>query len=779
MALDISKFGRRPYQRLDRPEPIGKSTSHVKRYFFNLLRGILSALIPLASFLSLAWFWDFGMNEGFGQKFVWLIVSGALIIIWLSLVLWFKRVSIFKHPKLAVYLFVLAVLAVVSIFSGPGMVSSFGLDALSGNLFLAALLAGFLWIIVLSNFRSESGFLKKVLLSFFLGSTALVLFIIYTMFFGGGYQNLERVVAQSWLNVFAITIFLILSFAMLQKKFPKAIWTAVIGLHLLVLIFWDYHLPWIILLLGTSGLLVFQIVYAKKLWQRNFIYPLQIWIIAFLLLVIPVKIFTGKTIVQPESYTRSEMRAELFRAHSLSDIFGNGPGSSVLIPERDSLSFVDINDIQPATYLPKKIFPNSLAALKMEFGWLGLLLAVILLCVFIGKGIRFLLVNLDKLKEQSMSESVYLGIVTFLASVLLIASLWFSVWNFSVFWPLALFVGLSVALWDASKKDENSPNPPKAGLTESGKEFGLPASPGKIVTIVLIIAYCLSLFFGVRVVQAGKKMQRVLGEADSTERAKLLNDAVRLNPWNTMYSIARTKDNVQFLSLGASLDAQKNAIAQATKTLFEISNKSTNALAHWWSAQVFQDLEVYAEGSSGLARESYLKAVKYWPNNAALRLALAAFYRDSVESLVSASLSAQDLQTEARSHLEKALDLESAYLPARLELALVKETSEGPDAALRELEPWADQSPEILYHVGRLYFNKGDFAKAAETFAEVIRLIPTHSNARYSLGISYFRLGQYDDSLTEFQEVLRQNSGNDDVQEKINQVQAKIDEEKE
>ena len=61
-----------------------------------------------------------------------------------------------------------------------------------------------------------------------------------------------------------------LSFAMFQRKLAKIIWSISIVLHILVLFMWDYSYVWIILLFGVSALLLFQIVYSKKLWQRNY-----------------------------------------------------------------------------------------------------------------------------------------------------------------------------------------------------------------------------------------------------------------------------------------------------------------------------------------------------------------------------------------------------------------------------------------------------------------------------------------------------------------------------
>ena len=98
-------------------------------------------------------------------------------------------------------------------------------------------------------------------------------------------------------------------------------------------------------------------------------------------------------------------------------------------------------------------------------------------------------------------------------------------------------------------------------------------------------------------------------------------------------------------------------------------------------------------------------------------MALAQFYQEHEDRLVSSELSSSDLQEEAKERLQSALNIEPAFLPARLELSFILEKQQGPSSAIAELEPWEDQSPEIRYHIGRLYFNDGNFAIAAEKTA--------------------------------------------------------------
>jgi len=134
----------------------------------------------------------------------------------------------------------------------------------------------------------------------------------------------------------------------------------------------------------------------------------------------------------------------------------------------------------------------------------------------------------------------------------------------------------------------------------------------------------------------------------------------------------------------------------------------------------------------------------------------------------------QELKDQSRVYLRRSIELEPNFLPAIIELALIDEEEKDPDFVIGELLKIENLSPEVKYHIGRIYFNKGDIESAAKKFSEVIEQVPTHSNSRYSLGIIYFRMGKYNESLSEFEEVLRLNPGNLDVEDKINQVKNKI-----
>jgi len=85
------------------------------------------------------------------------------------------------------------------------------------------------------------------------------------------------------------------------------------------------------------------------------------------------------------------------------------------------------------------------------------------------------------------------------------------------------------------------------------------------------------------------------------------------------------------------------------------------------------------------------------------------------------------------------------------------------EAAMQELEGLAANYPlssEILFQLGRLYFNNNQVSEAITQFKRVVILVPNHSNAHYSLGVAYAAQGKKDLAI----EIDRQTA-------KINKVQ--------
>jgi len=775
-ALDITKFGRTPYKKIDRPQRAPAAAPHVRRYVMGVLEKTLAALLPASVFLVSVWPYNFAGADGFARQAVWIFLASAILSLWALVVAVFRRSIAVYYRRFVVLGAVFCVLLVVGLFVGNKALA-LGFVRPGGGVTFFALLFLALIAILLATFRFEARFFKSVLIAHFLGSALLGLHLVGSALFGSGYERIGWLVTQSWDTVFAVTIFLLTAFAMLQKGVAKAVWIACIIIHLVALFVWDRPLPWQLLLGGISMLLLFQALYSKKLWQRNFIFPLQVWVAAFLLLIIPIKVFSGKTVPLPPSIGVSGVRALVSKQSGAERMLGAGIGSASEQARLVGVSFYSPEDSGQAASLEEVMVPSGLAQVIVELGVLGTLVLLCVIYIYIKSGVSFLKQHYASIKKQSMPESVYLGAVLFIAAVMVIVAFLFTPWSFVFAWFLFLLVGLSFGLWTTAllfiRSQADGAKPEEVLIRDDIDPSGIVGQAARIAAYGSIALVFVILVYGTRIAGAERTAARAHAAASPIDAVRGFKRAVERNPWNETYQLRLAQADAASLS-GSALDAQKDSIEEATKILRKLSEQSDDPLVYWQCAVAYRELEQFAEGSAQLARGSYLLAAERWPNNVALPVALAQFYRSEADSIVSADVSASQIRQEASRLLSKALSLEPAYLSARLELGLIIEEEEGSAQAIAELEPWEQESPEIAYHVGRMYFNEGDVEKAIEKFNTVALAVPNHSNAYYSLGVAHFRLEQYDDSLTSFEKVLELNPGNADVEEKIKQVKARL-----
>jgi tetratricopeptide (TPR) repeat protein len=129
---------------------------------------------------------------------------------------------------------------------------------------------------------------------------------------------------------------------------------------------------------------------------------------------------------------------------------------------------------------------------------------------------------------------------------------------------------------------------------------------------------------------------------------------------------------------------------------------------------------------------------------------------------------------EAKKDYEEAVRLKANYVDAFVRLSAVEESKKDLNTAILRMSDafrFSPKNPEILFQLGRLLYNrnKGDDLRLAEqAFLGAVNLNPDYSNALYSLGLLYERLGQQKEALGYYNHVLRLNPDNADIRAKIN-----------
>jgi len=118
----------------------------------------------------------------------------------------------------------------------------------------------------------------------------------------------------------------------------------------------------------------------------------------------------------------------------------------------------------------------------------------------------------------------------------------------------------------------------------------------------------------------------------------------------------------------------------------------------------------------------------------------------------------------------KAIQQKIDYIPANTSIALLLESDDKIDEAITRLEWLALQYPanaEVLFQLGRMYYNRNEVEKAVNQFLLALTANPNHSNALYSLGIAYEKQGKIKDAIAAFEAVLEWNPDVREIKDRI------------
>ncbi|MCD6402670.1 tetratricopeptide repeat protein [bacterium] len=327
-----------------------------------------------------------------------------------------------------------------------------------------------------------------------------------------------------------------------------------------------------------------------------------------------------------------------------------------------------------------------------------------------------------------------------------------------MFW---FFLGISAVSWKRAIKEKT--------LSFSLKIFPEMELLFEAILVILVLAIFLSGYWGVKIYQADIAYAKAEMNDIQQERTKLLEEAVKKNPNFAHYKIILARSyltevldelkkpqnlqNSQFL---------QERIAKAIDVAKKATEMSPNNVVTWETlGTIYRDIRTVATGALGWAQKAFSRAVLLEPANPILHTELGKLYLISGET------------EKAKLEFEKALELKSDYVDASLQIALVLEKEEKIEEAIRKLEDLADLYPvntEILFQLGRLYYNNNQISDAILVLERVVKINPNHSNALYSLGVAYKKNGETQKAIEVFERVLELNPGNQDVKQKIEEL---------
>lgn len=112
---------------------------------------------------------------------------------------------------------------------------------------------------------------------------------------------------------------------------------------------------------------------------------------------------------------------------------------------------------------------------------------------------------------------------------------------------------------------------------------------------------------------------------------------------------------------------------------------------------------------------------------------------------------------EAIVSLDKAIALDKENHEAYFQKALVLEAKGLNDSAIELLTEFINEKPNVekgYHHLGQLYDNQGKLKKATRVYQTAISHLPNSANLRLSLAFLYLKRGKFDESITQFCELL-------------------------
>ena len=534
----------------------------------------------------------------------------------------------------------------------------------------------------------------------------------------------------------------------------------------LLMVIIDFAAAWIVLLASLVLLVGFA------LWKRIFkedvnklLLPIFLIVLAIVFLAInPFKGPQGWNVAQniPLEVTLDQGNSWFISLKTITgDIgqtfFGSGIGtfhydfSKYKNVDFNSSIFWQIRFDRPSSYL---------AEITATMGLLGVLSYLLLIGLFLKKSW-----TIFGLKAGSKDKSELKRELPFLAVIIaLLASQLVYYQNTSLAFAFWLFLGLLAVSWSARDGELKE-------KVFSFKDFPELSLIFSSLLIVLGLAIFATYYFGARFYLADVNYRTAITQ----NKIENLEKAARLNPYQPQYKIILARFYLeQAVQESRKPSTQQDQVVLSRHvynaiiylkggevdraTVRGACELSPNLVSAWEATGItYREIQGVAQGAKDWAIKSFGRAIELEPANPVLYTELGKL------------VGADDLG-KAKENFAKAKELKSDYMDVLIQEALVAEREENLDEAIQKMEGLASDYPnnvDILFQFGRFYFNNGQVDEAIVKFEQIINLMPNHSNALYALGTAYQRKGMEEEALGAFEKVLELNPGNQDVIQKI------------
>jgi len=556
-----------------------------------------------------------------------------------------------------------------------------------------------------------------------------------------------------------------------------------IFLAFVLLIVADFTPAWIVLSLALISLVT--LVLRKRILKNEvhrLILPIALIIVSLLFLILNFRALANdsirdnaniyfnfmpeRTLTQAESWG---VAGNTVMSGFKTGLIGSGPGTF----------YYDFSKFKPDRLNQGDLWAirfdragNMVSEVLATMGILGLLsfLGVLITFFWVPLAILFRKSGKDKLRSKGkLDYGSFLLLIVF-ATLVLIQFSYYQILTLGfLFW---LFLGLAIG-WLGLQCEEQEQGFVKIKRFRL-KDFVEMALVTETILIVLFLAFVVVCFFGYKFYMADVKYVDALGEPDLDNKVASLQEAVRLSPQQVRYQmvlsrvfLAKAQEGLIALEEGENQQEILQNIEFAQAFAMNATLITPQQITTWQAlADFYQNTMVMASETGQFANltiDALSKASELEPKNPQLYTEIGNMYL------------LLEQKEEARAEFEKAVQQKSDYIPANIRLAIMLEDDGKIDEAVVKLE-WLlarypnDPSPEVLFQLGRTYYNQGDTDRAISHFLRALNINPNYSNALYSLGIAYEKQGRVEESLMALEAVLSLNPNIQQIQDRIERL---------
>ncbi len=471
----------------------------------------------------------------------------------------------------------------------------------------------------------------------------------------------------------------------------------------------------------------------------------------------------GELDVRPSWQTTVTIGSQGLREQVL---FGSGPGSFMYLwaqhmpPEINRSAFWQADFAYGIGLIPTSVISTGLLGALAWFLFLGL---------FVFYGIRSFL----RARGGGRGDIVqYLRITSFVGALYL--------WIIAVIQvpspALVLYGAILTGVFIASLALGND------GVQQIRLVFSENPRKGFLVALVLMFVILFSAFgaYGVTnrfTAEASYQKGLVLLARDGDIEGgwEHLERAVRRHPSDTYYRMMSVVDIVRISEIIAQ-DLPPEEVRDDVSSLLTRAVTNANRATeidprdhqNWVNlGTVFQNIiPLGIDGSLDSALAAFERALALRPASPRVYLAKATLERSRGNN------------DRALELVNRAIDLRNQYTDAiflKAQIQLEREDVESAIASVEAITVFEPANPVAFFQLGLLYYGSNDFGRAAQALERAVLINEQYANARYFLGLSYWRLGNTVGAIREFERVRETNPDNQEVLSIIANLSAGLD----